>query len=107
MTRTGRGSAHRRGYDARWRRARLIYLANHPLCVMCKQLGRITAASVVDHKTPHKGHAVLFWDETNWQSLCASCHDSHKQSQERTGIMRGAGADGTPIDPAHPWHDQG
>ena len=74
---------------------------------MCELLGRITAATVVDHKIPHKGDPQLFWDETNWQSLCAPCHDSHKQSQERTGSMRGACADGMPIDPAHPWHDKG
>jgi 5-methylcytosine-specific restriction protein A len=74
---------------------------------MCEQLGRVTAATVVDHKIPHKGDPQLFWDETNWQSLCAPCHDRYKQSQERTGVMRGAAADGSPIDPAHPWHTEG
>lgn len=71
---------------------------------MCERLGRITAAAVVDHKTPHKGDAVLFWNEANWQSLCAACHDSHKQSQERTGSVRGTADDGMPLDPTHPWN---
>lgn len=101
-----RASAHQRGYDARWRRARLAYLAAHPLCVMCRRLGRTTAATVVDHSVPHKGDDRLFWDQANWQSLCAPHHDRHKQSQERTGIVRGADIDGTPIDPAHPWRHQ-
>ena len=102
-----RTSAHKRGYGPRWRRARLLYLTAHPLCVMCEQLGRTNPATVVDHKIPHRRDAVLFWNEANWQSLCAPCHDRHKQSQERTGSMRGACADGMPIDPAHPWHDKG
>ncbi|WP_309242099.1 HNH endonuclease [Paenibacillus sp. S150] len=23
---------------------------------------------------PHKGDMELFWNEANWQPLCASCH---------------------------------
>jgi 5-methylcytosine-specific restriction protein A len=33
-----RPSATRRGYGARWRRARAAYLARHPLCVPCRRL---------------------------------------------------------------------
>lgn len=100
-----RGSAHSRGYGVRWRRARLCFLAKHPLCVMCSARGVVAAAVIVDHIKPHKGDAVLFWSEANWQSLCAPCHDRHKQRQERTGRVHGASADGIPIDPAHPWHE--
>ena len=32
------------------------------------------AASVVDHIRPHRGDMVLFWDQTNHQSQCESCH---------------------------------
>jgi 5-methylcytosine-specific restriction endonuclease McrA len=49
---------------------------------MCSKAGTIKAAMVVDHKTPHKGDAVLFWDTTNWQSLCFEHHNRDKQSQE-------------------------
>lgn len=66
----GRGTAHERGYDARWRAAREVYLAAHPLCVECKKQGRLTPARVVDHIVPHRGDQQLFWDESNWQSLC-------------------------------------
>jgi 5-methylcytosine-specific restriction protein A len=62
-------------YSAAWDKARLLWLARHPLCVVCQAEDRITAASVVDHIIPHRGDPVLFWDsEKNWQSLCRSHH---------------------------------
>lgn len=70
-----RGSAHQRGYDSRWRRYRLGFLARHPLCVECEQGGRVEPATVVDHKKDHKGDQALFWDESNHQALCKRCHD--------------------------------
>lgn len=70
-----RGSAASRGYDSRWQRARVHYLRVHPLCVRCQDAGKVTAASVVDHIIPHKGDKQLFWDISNWQSLCKQCHD--------------------------------
>jgi 5-methylcytosine-specific restriction endonuclease McrA len=44
------------------------------------------AASVVDHKIPHRGDQVLFWSEDNWQPLCKRCHDSVKQTEEAAGL---------------------
>jgi 5-methylcytosine-specific restriction endonuclease McrA len=32
-------------------------------------------AQVTDHIRPHKGNEELFYDQTNWQPLCKSCHD--------------------------------
>ncbi|MFD1777025.1 HNH endonuclease [Paenibacillus rhizophilus] len=69
-----RGSAAERGYGHKWRIARARYLRQYPLCVHCEQAGRVTAATVVDHIIAHKGDMELFWDVSNWQSLCASCH---------------------------------
>lgn len=66
----GRGTSHERGYGGRWRRARVAYLAEHPLCAECARHGRVTPARVVDHVTPHRGDDGLFWDQGNWQSLC-------------------------------------
>jgi 5-methylcytosine-specific restriction protein A len=80
--RAGKGSTAR-GYDYRWQKARERYLQAHPLCVMCQEQGRVAAATVVDHKTPHQGDQRLFWDETNWQGLCTPCHSGEKQRQER------------------------
>lgn len=75
----GRGTAHERGYDARWQRARATYLLSHPLCAECMRHGRLTPARVVDHIVPHRGDQHLFWDESNWQALCdfTSPHDCH------------------------------
>jgi 5-methylcytosine-specific restriction protein A len=69
-----RGSAHARGYDARWAKARLTYIAEHPTCAHCALQGRTTAATLVDHIVPHHGDQELFWLVANWQALCASCH---------------------------------
>ena len=97
-----RGSARQRGYDHRWAKCRALFLQKNPLCALHEQRGELVAASVVDHVKPHRGNAQLFWDEANWQSLCAPCHSSAKQSQERVGFSRQVGVDGWPIDPLHP-----
>lgn len=65
-----RGSSYKRGYDARWQKARLLFLAEHPLCRFCGQ-----AATVVDHIKPHRGDYDKFWDEDNWEALCTRCHN--------------------------------
>jgi len=70
-----RATSHQRGYNSRWRKARLVYLRSNPLCVICSTEGRLTAANVIDHIKPHKGNNALFWDESNWQALCESCHN--------------------------------
>jgi len=70
-----RGSSTQRGYNSRWRKARIIYLKEHPLCVECLKENIITEATVVDHIIPHRGDMVLFWNELNWQAKCKSCHD--------------------------------
>jgi 5-methylcytosine-specific restriction enzyme A len=74
-----RGTAHERGYNKRWAKARLTYLRQHPLCVRCLAQGRTTAARVVDHVMPHRGDWKKFWDVSNWQPLCdyTSPYDCH------------------------------
>jgi 5-methylcytosine-specific restriction protein A len=75
-----RPSARQRGYDSKWEKERAMFLIYHATC-KCGQ-----PASVVDHITPHRGDKKLFWDYRNWQSLCAHCHNSLKQRQERSGV---------------------
>ena len=72
---TQRGTAAERGYDARWQRYRLSYLAEHPLCVLCAKNGRVVAATIVDHIIPHHGDQKLFWDPANHQALCEQHHN--------------------------------
>jgi 5-methylcytosine-specific restriction protein A len=63
---------------------------------------RRASAAVVDHKTPHKGDAALFWNPDNLWALCKEHHDSAKQSEERLGFSTAVGPDGYPIDARHP-----
>ena len=82
-----RGTAHERGYSAAWQRARLGWLAAHPLCVRCEAAGVVEAATVVDHIVPHRGDKTLFWDRDNWQSLCDR-HHNVKTAMEDGGFGR-------------------
>ena len=86
-----------------WKQLRQRQLLICPLCVMCEALGKTVPANVVDHVKPHKGNEVLFFNPLNLQSLCKSCHDSAKQTLEKSGVLIGCGTDGTPLDPSHHW----
>lgn len=79
-----RGTATQRGYNARWQRYRLAFLAKHPLCIQHQAAGETVAATVVDHIIPHRGDAELFWRESNHQALCASCHGVKSQAERLT-----------------------
>jgi 5-methylcytosine-specific restriction protein A len=81
-----RPSAARRGYGARWRRARAAFLAQHPLCAACRAQGRMVPATVVDHVVPHRGDQKLFWDERNWAPACKSCHDAKTAREGPLGL---------------------
>ena len=63
------------GYGSEWQTARLYHLADEPFCRACKVKGVVVLATVVDHVRPHRRDRELFWDRTNWQSLCKACHD--------------------------------
>jgi 5-methylcytosine-specific restriction protein A len=88
--------------DPRWVQGRLQHLSEHPLCAMCALVGHVCAATVVDHIRPHRGDEELFFDRTNWQSLCATCHDIRKQRAEARGYTDMLDDDGWPSDPNHP-----
>ncbi len=71
-----RGHSGARGYNWKWRKMRVAFLRQHPLCVKCEKAGRVELARVVDHIRPHRGNDALFWDVSNWQPLCRSHHSS-------------------------------
>lgn len=76
-----RPSAAARGYDGKWRKERVVYLAANPNCRRCGE-----PATVVDHIIPHRGDFAkggLFWRRSNWQPLCKPCHDRAKQAAEK------------------------
>ena len=70
--------ANQRGYTYRWQTERKRFLEQHPLC-QCPDCDdgrlRVTLATVVDHATPHRGNAELFWDRSNWRAMAKRCHD--------------------------------
>lgn len=88
-----RGTFHQRGYDAQWRSLRLRHLQAHPLCARCQADGRITAATVVDHRRPWQSGADdqerqrLKYDSNNLESMCAP-HHSRKTVLEDGGFGR-------------------
>lgn len=98
----------RRLYDSvRWRKARIRHLNEFPLCALCSRQGIDKEATVIDHVVEHKGDYDLFWEPSNWQSLCPTCHSGLKRMQERHGYSQAAGVDGMPIDRNHPWNKEG
>lgn len=78
-------SARERGYTWEWEKARRAWLEKHPDCVHCLAERVVTAATVVDHIVPHKGDMKLFWDSSNWQSLCGQ-HHNKKTAMEDGGF---------------------
>ena len=84
----------------RWKQERVAYLAEHPVCEEgAKTYGgpSLTAdggmpwtltpcgapATVVDHRTPHRGNEALFWEPANRQALCAHHHNAKTGRETR------------------------
>jgi len=80
---------HRAWYKtARWQK--LVMRIRQRDGYVCRKTGVILSGKapapnspVVDHIVPHRGDPVLFWDETNLQTVSKVWHDSEKQRQER------------------------
>lgn len=67
------GSTTERGYGYAWQKLRkLILQRDKYLCVLCKEQGRLTEATDVDHKLNKAKGGTDDWD--NLQSLCGPCH---------------------------------
>lgn len=79
-------TTNERGYTYKWQKARERFLAKHPLCAHCQREGKVAAATDVDHVIPHRGDQALFWDESNWQSLCHPCHSAKTQEETAQGL---------------------
>jgi 5-methylcytosine-specific restriction protein A len=87
-----------------WQAARRAQLDKQPFCQRCAARGERVKATVVNHKTPHKGDWRLFLDPLNHESVCKPCHDGLIQREETLGYRIGHDASGRPIDPSHPWN---
>jgi 5-methylcytosine-specific restriction protein A len=78
-------------YGSKWQHARKSFLSQHPLCAECLKGGTTKAANVVDHIIPHKGNINIFWNVSNWQSLCKRCHDKKTATEGAFGNDRPQG----------------
>ena len=101
-----------RTYDTqRWRDLRKAFLQRNPLCVDCQKIGRVKAATHVDHVKSAAEHPELAWTWSNLQGLCHSHHSAKTAQVDRAfGRQKGAryvkGCDlsGWPVDPGHLWN---
>lgn len=84
-----RGTANQRGYNYKWQRFRLAYLAQHPLCVRCTAEGRTVEAEHVDHVDNLGPLGPRGYDDTNLQALCARCHGKKTATEDGGNFGRG------------------
>lgn len=93
-----------------WKRLRLAHLSLSPMCVGCEAMGLLTPANTVDHVVPISEGGPAFPGHGALNSYCASCHGAKTARGSEAGAVRsrkprrGCNPDGTPLDPAHPWH---
>jgi 5-methylcytosine-specific restriction protein A len=81
-----RAVSSQRGYDAAWRRLRLSFIKEHPLCQVCESRGRTTPATCVDHRVPITVDPSRRLDATNLRSCCTDCHGEITARFKTTGI---------------------
>jgi 5-methylcytosine-specific restriction protein A len=85
-----------------WAALKETQLSKQPLCERCSTDDRPVAATVVNHRTPHRGDRRLFRDPLNLESTCKPCHDGPIQREERLGFSPAVDVGGWPTDPRHP-----
>ena len=76
----------------RYRAMRRAFLRANPLCRPCRERGHTAAAVEIDHIEPVTKAPERFWDETDWQPICRSCHEGKSARELRR--LRGATVEG-------------
>jgi 5-methylcytosine-specific restriction protein A len=74
----------------RWAVLRLeVFVRDEYRCqrtgVLCAGKHPAPDSPVANHKIPHRGDPVLFWDPNNIETVTKAVHDSIIQSEERAG----------------------
>lgn len=68
-----RGTRHQRGYGSAWDALRKVVLQRDVgLCQPCRDAGRVTLATMVDHIKPRAEGGTD--DIDNLQAICRECH---------------------------------
>jgi 5-methylcytosine-specific restriction protein A len=70
----------------RWVKASRQFRADNPFCINADN-GVPTCTlvtEVTDHRIPHQGDERLFWDRSNWQPMCWSCHSRKSLEEARS-----------------------
>jgi 5-methylcytosine-specific restriction protein A len=97
-----RPSARQRGYDAAWQKLRTAFIAEHPVCAVP---GCGAPSAEVDHVRTVRERPDLRLEPSNLRALCKGCHSRRTASRDKRPLRAvGCHADGTPRDPANPWH---
>jgi 5-methylcytosine-specific restriction enzyme A len=71
-------------------------LNKEPLCRMCKERGRVTEATEVDHIVPLSQGGTD--DDSNTRNLCNDCHRQATAEQFGYRERREIGTDGWPVE---------
>lgn len=87
---------------ARWQAIRQAQLSAHPLCQTCESQGRITPATVCNHKDKASKATVEGFHAGPFSSECAPCHNGVIQRDEQRADVgklpiQACGDDGWPV----------
>jgi len=97
---------------ATWLRLRVAHLSLEPACRSCREHGLLVMANTVDHVIPISSGGDPFPAHDGLVSYCAPCHSSKTARGSEAGAIKtnkprkGCNADGSPLDPDHPWHEK-
>lgn len=84
FTKRGKSGQYHNLYNSvRWRTTSKEFLQKYPTCFLCGKPARIA-----DHIQPHRGDLNLFYDDSNLQPMCWSCH-SRKTFKENNNFNQG------------------
>jgi 5-methylcytosine-specific restriction enzyme A len=93
-----------------WQRLRRVKLSTSPLCEGCAAMGIVVPANTVDHRVPVSEGGNPFPPLEELATYCPPCHSAKTARGSEAGAVRtrkprkGCNADGSPLDPLHPWH---
>jgi 5-methylcytosine-specific restriction protein A len=70
-----RGSS--KEYDHQWKKFRLWFLAEHPLCEECLSKKECSIANEIHHIERLSANPELKYELSNLKALCKSCHSEY------------------------------